>query len=334
MNPFISVIVPIYNVERYLRKCISSLLDQTYDNYELILVNDGSPDNCGAICDEFANNNEKIKVLHLENGGVCRARNKGMAIAKGEFFCFVDSDDWVEPYYLEDFANKVDADDTMVIQDACRDLDDENSQRNFFGFDDESFILKKEFSKMIKKKDIYTPGGYPWNKIFSKKIIQENKLQFDPEIKLGDDEKWNLEYYQYVKKVVYSSRPNYHYIYNPASISNQKRPFERELLRYAFRAKYANFVINHYDNKEENTHLLSKHLDEFFRINIFDRIYKGKLSKSERLYRLKEIYKLPKSYLTYLRSDLKFRNIDYQLLKSGALSALDIFKTMRLKLNK
>src|SRR5690606_30720604 len=90
MSPFISVIVPIYNVEKYLEKCIASLLEQTYAHYEIILVNDGSPDNCGKICDEFKLTSDKITVLHIPNGGVCNARNVGMSVAKGDYFCFVD----------------------------------------------------------------------------------------------------------------------------------------------------------------------------------------------------------------------------------------------------
>ncbi|MHA3047338.1 glycosyltransferase family 2 protein [Riemerella anatipestifer] len=333
MSYFISVIVPIYNVERYLSKCISSLINQTYDNYEIILVNDGSPDSCGEICDRFAKENDRIKVLHLENGGVCNARNQGMLLAKGDFFCFVDSDDWVEPHYIEDFAKGIEDEYTMVVQDACRDIDDD-SQRNFFGFDNDAFILKSDFAKMIDKNILYAPGGYPWNKLYSRKIIFDHQLKFDPEIKLGDDEKWNLEYFKYVKKVVFSKRPNYHYIYNPNSISNQKRPFERELLRYIFRVDYYNFVLNNYDKRNENLPILISFAEEFFRINIFDRIYKGKLNRKERLDRLREISKLPKNYLFFLQSKLRFRNLDYTLLKKGNILFMDLIKMVRLSLNR
>ena len=333
MKPFISVIVPIYNVERYLAKCISSLLNQTYDNYELILVNDGSPDNCGAICDEFKQKSDKIIVLHLENGGVCNARNQGMDIAKGDFYCFVDSDDWVEPTYIEDFVTRVEDDYTVVIQDTYRD-NDEHSERKFFGFEDESFVLSTDFAKMVKKNKFYFPGGYPWNKLFSAKIIKENQLRFDPAIRLGDDEKWNYEYFQFVKKFVFCSRPNYHYIYNPTSISNQARPFERELLRYQFRTKYFNFALENYDNKEEVKGIFIKEAEEFFRICIFDRIYKEKITRAERLERLKTIAALPKEDLYFLQSPIRMRNLDYILLKNGQVGMMDFFKTLRLKMNK
>ena len=97
----VSIIVPIYNVERYLEPCIESILSQTYENFELILVDDGSPDQCGIICDKYATQDSRIKVIHKENQGLGMARNTGLDYATGEFVCFVDSDDWLEPYAIE-----------------------------------------------------------------------------------------------------------------------------------------------------------------------------------------------------------------------------------------
>lgn len=97
----ISVIVPVYKVEPYLRKCLDSIVGQTYRNLEIILVDDGSPDNCGAICDEYAAGDERIKVIHKENGGVASARNAGLAVASGDYIGWVDSDDWIETDMLE-----------------------------------------------------------------------------------------------------------------------------------------------------------------------------------------------------------------------------------------
>ena len=102
VSPLISVIIPVYKVEPYLRKCVDSVLAQTYANLEIILVNDGSPDNCGKICDEYAERDERIKVIHKENGGQSDARNVALDVMKGEYVAFVDSDDWVLPGYVGD----------------------------------------------------------------------------------------------------------------------------------------------------------------------------------------------------------------------------------------
>ena len=112
-KPLISVIVPVYNVEQYLPKCIDSILAQTYENLEIILVEDGTKDSSGVICDEYAAKDARIRVIHKENGGLSSARNAGMEIARGEYFGFVDSDDWIEPEMYENLmalAQKYDAD--------------------------------------------------------------------------------------------------------------------------------------------------------------------------------------------------------------------------------
>ena len=100
-NLLISVIVPVYNTEKYLGRCVDSIINQTYTNLEIILVDDGSPDNSPAICDEYAKKDQRIKVIHKENGGLSSARNAGLDIAKGDFISFIDSDDWVEKDLFE-----------------------------------------------------------------------------------------------------------------------------------------------------------------------------------------------------------------------------------------
>ena len=97
MGELISVIVPIYNVEKYIKKCIDSIINQTYKNLEIILVNDGSPDECGKICDEYERIDSRIVVIHKENGGLSDARNAGLKVMHGKYVAFVDSDDWIEP---------------------------------------------------------------------------------------------------------------------------------------------------------------------------------------------------------------------------------------------
>ena len=105
--PTISVIVPVYKVEPYLRQCVDSILGQTFRDFELILVDDGSPDGCPAICDEYAEQDSRVKVIHKENGGLSSARNAGLDVAKGEYIAFVDSDDWIHPEMLDTMQNRI-----------------------------------------------------------------------------------------------------------------------------------------------------------------------------------------------------------------------------------
>ena len=101
--PKVSVIVPVYRAEKYIKECIESIINQTFEDFELLLVDDGSPDNSGAICDEYALKDSRIRVFHKENGGVSSARNEGIYKSNGEWLCFVDSDDIIEQTYLKDF---------------------------------------------------------------------------------------------------------------------------------------------------------------------------------------------------------------------------------------
>ena len=107
MNPLISVIVPIYNVEKYLARCVDSIVNQTYKNLEIILVDDGSPDRCPQMCDDYAEKDSRIKVVHKKNGGLSDARNAGMAVATGEYISFIDSDDWIETSMFELLINNI-----------------------------------------------------------------------------------------------------------------------------------------------------------------------------------------------------------------------------------
>ena len=109
-GPLISVVVPIYNVEQYLERCIDSILHQTYEHLEIILVDDGSPDNSGAICDSYLSLDQRIKVIHKRNGGLSDARNAGLEMASGEFIAFIDSDDTIMPEMIEKLYERIDTD--------------------------------------------------------------------------------------------------------------------------------------------------------------------------------------------------------------------------------
>ena len=132
MLPLISVIVPIYNVEKYLKKCVDSIIAQTYTNIEIILVDDGSPDNCGVICDEYEKKDNRIRVIHKKNGGLSDARNAGLDICRGEYISFIDSDDFVAPYFLEMLYNAITQNNTCIslITHAVNFLDNKKFENN------------------------------------------------------------------------------------------------------------------------------------------------------------------------------------------------------------
>ena len=114
MQKLISIIIPIYDVQCYLRKCIDSVINQTYKNLEIILVDDESPDNCGEICEEYAKKDNRIKVIHKKNGGLSSARNAGLDVCTGEYVSFIDSDDFVEETYIEELCNMIEKNEADI----------------------------------------------------------------------------------------------------------------------------------------------------------------------------------------------------------------------------
>lgn len=161
-----SVIVPIYKVEKYVRKCIESILSQTYEDYELILVDDGSPDNCPSICDEYAEKDRRIIVIHKSNGGLVSARNIGVQTASGDYICYVDGDDWIQNNFLETIYNRGISQDNpdMVVFGALRQY--ENHQVKIPAGAPEGLYIKERL-----KTDIYPYMIYDCRKPFCSGLV-------------------------------------------------------------------------------------------------------------------------------------------------------------------
>ena len=185
----ISVIVPVYNVEKYLGECIESILSQTYENFELILVDDGSPDNSGKICDEYAEKDNRIRVIHKENGGVSSARNTGLDNAKGEYITFVDSDDIIDKQYLELMYKRiveVDSDMCFCHFDRFDANEYEKHQEKIpkylaVDFNDKEFI---DFASAFfdLKNNVF---GSIWRTIYKSSSIE--KIRFNSKIRISED---------------------------------------------------------------------------------------------------------------------------------------------------
>lgn len=169
----ISVIVPVYNVEKYLEKCIDSIINQTYENLEIILVDDGSPDNCPVICDEYAKKDERIVVIHKENAGVSSARNFGLDIAKGEYISFVDSDDVLYHRFYEIMISNI-GDSEIAFCDYIR-FSDNCSFENI-----DTDLIKTELLKNKHVFDYPKLSFYPvWNKLIKSSVINEQRFDID-----------------------------------------------------------------------------------------------------------------------------------------------------------
>lgn len=208
MNALITVIVPVYNASKYIERCIKSLLSQSYQNIEIILVDDGSSDDSLLICERFANETPIVRVLHKDNGGASSARNYGLKNAKGDFITFCDIDDYVEDNWIESLAQLSGKADLGIVShylhegtSVCkRELPND-------------VFCKKEFSKKCFDLLKNTQLGYLWSMIFDAKKLES--IQFDETMTFQEDLDFILRYIERIDSIAMSSLCVYHYIYNP-----------------------------------------------------------------------------------------------------------------------
>lgn len=187
MMPKISVIVPVYRAEEFLTQCIESILAQTFTDFELILVDDGSPDHSGAICDNYAEKDPRVRVIHQQNSGVSTARNAALAIAQGTYIMFCDSDDWVEPEWCQRLYEAIQAPNVVMAVCGHREWDRDCVVRTI-GFEQSEEIIK--LSELFGKP---FPGA-PWDKIYIREQIEKHALRFPVDISYGEDFRFILEY--------------------------------------------------------------------------------------------------------------------------------------------
>ena len=217
----VSIIVPIYNIENYIRECLDSILAQTYPYFELILVDDGSPDSCGRICDDYAKGDNRIKVVHKVNGGISSARNAGLEVAKGEWIMHVDGDDWIEPDMIESLIEAAQITGAgMVIGD-------------FVKYGPSAGYNKLPTWSSDKKKSMTNYIAYvmttSWGSIAKRSLYADHSLKSPEDISYCEDFHLIVRLCHFAKKVVNVHRPFYHYRYRPTSImSNMSRKTEAD----------------------------------------------------------------------------------------------------------
>ena len=219
MNGLISVIVPVYNAGEYFDKCVNSIVNQTYKNLEIILVDDGSTDDSGVRCDKFAENDIRIKVIHKENGGAASARNAGLDAASGDYIGFVDADDWVDSDMYEIMLNEIieynaDAARCGIVR-MCADGKTES-----WGTDNFNIIITdgKQVLKDVAEGVGILPVS-PCNKLFRRDFIGD--IRFDTRFGFAEDTLFNFCVAENIKKMVYHDVNRYHYISNSDSVTHK-----------------------------------------------------------------------------------------------------------------
>lgn len=258
----VSVIVPVYNAEQYLKKCVNSIINQTYHNLEILLINDGSTDQSKSICEKYQRQDSRIKVISIENQGVSSARNLGIENASGYYITFADADDWLE---IEEIY-------TMIENMICYEVDLSicNHYWNYengrvFVNQSHSYLMNTiQFFKDVLDKNLF--HGFLWNKLFKMEIIKKNKIKFDTEISVFEDLKFVCDYAKYISSAYYDGRPFYHYLQRNSSALHLNKG-----KNYFSSITVCEYLIELYDGIcKENVYLAK---EKYIR-TVFDCLYK------------------------------------------------------------
>lgn len=313
----ISVIIPIYKVEKELNRCIDSIINQSYNDLEIILVNDGSPDNCPIICDNWAKKDQRIKVIHKDNGGLSDARNAGYKIASGEYISFVDSDDWIHKDFYKIMLETLLKNKSDIVECGVTKTSD-------FKVDDLSInaINSHDYNTENALKELINDGVFHqhvWNKLYKKEVIGDVLFEKG---KLNEDEFWTYQVFGKAHLISKIDNPLYYYYQRDMSIMGQNYSLRR---LDAVEAKYNRevYIEKHYPN-----------ILNYATVNLYETcIYQGQMSLK---YLSKEDLNQAKKKLTYYLKKIRHNKLDLSQLTSSRklwinLSRISFFGTCRLK---
>ena len=324
-----SVIIPVYNVEKYIDRCLKSIISQNYDDLEIIVVDNGSTDSSGSICDTYANEYSNISVYHIENHGVGSARNFGLSKARGEFIYFVDSDDYLVGNLFADFADKLVLDMDLAVFSYYNSFEEDLTEKQrtekslpFKGnYDKDGFI--KIFKELFLSDMLYTV----WNKIYRREFLLENNLSFE-QYELGEDVRFNLDVYRNVNKI-YLSQDSY-YVYVIGRNGSAMSGYNPKRLQYQLQE------LKLVDNLLEDWHLDNSNLDNNVKARILmSNIYnitKQKLPVNKKVKLVKEICK-KQDIADFIKNDSSVLNpLIKLLLKCRMYVVLIYLKKMQMVL--
>lgn len=239
--PYFSLILPVYNVEKYVKRCVNSLLRQEYTDHEIILVDDGSTDSSGSICDKLADKNNNIFAYHKENGGLSDARNYGMDRAKGNYILFIDSDDWVDEKLLISLHNHLNKSNVDILKFGFQKMQEGNYKNTFFSYFNIGVYDRRQIEETIlpytigpKRLFCYEQNACKsvWSHVYSLNFLRENNIRFVSEREiLNEDYLFNLHTLLYAKSLEVTHYILYYYDYREGSLSKRyiTNEFERKL---------------------------------------------------------------------------------------------------------
>lgn len=220
MKPTVSIIVPVYNAEHTIGRCLDSILNQDYTDFELLAVDDGSTDSSGAICDEYAARDSRVQVFHQENAGVSASRNLALDRARGTYLQFLDSDDWITPDATSSLVRAAESGQCdLVVSDFYRVVGERVSQKG--DIDEDGLMTREDYAAHMMENPADFYYGVLWNKLYRRAIVEAHHLRMNPEISWCEDFMFNLEYIRYAETFRAIQIPIYYYVKTKGSLASQ-----------------------------------------------------------------------------------------------------------------
>ena len=327
-NPKISVIVPVYNAEKYLKRCIESLLIQSFRDFEIILVNDGSTDSSKKICDNYSLQDSRIVVFTQKNSGASAARNVGISNSNGEYICFVDADDFVGTEYLSCMLELVDSQTDLVCQGmACL----KNGNESVIGFNEEEIFTIDQNCSFFDKYILFRYCG-SYCKLFKRSIIQNNNIRFSSKIICAEDFDFILNYLRCCKNIKVTPAANYYYEHHENSVSTRIYKFNEEYSGLCQLYKSTNDIVQLEENEsycKQKHHLITYYIQRVIFSN-----YKNCYSRKERIQNFKIIDNKFYAYFErYHIPETKFLSLVKYLFANKHYVILDLVTLLSTKIH-
>jgi glycosyltransferase EpsJ len=330
-DPKISIIVPVYEAEKSICKCIDSILNQTFNDFEVLLINDGSTDQSGDICDEYTKAHSNIHAFHQENGGPSAARNKGIDEAKGKYIVFIDSDDYVEKKFLESFFIKEKNPTNTLVQQGYVN-ENKYGEKEYRGWPSKIFH-QSQFSELFLNTKFIKRLQLICGKLYELKIIKEQHIKFHSDIKFGEDLIFLLDYLHYIDSFILINKSYYHYKYNGKSLSRSYQEYEQGIKRFELVKKRLDSLSEKFNLSQELQDYNDSYIGTYL-IRSLKGLYTEPNKKSFKE-RLQIIKMFENDFGYFIRNKFdpegKFNNIFLMLFKRRLFYLLDIFMYFGLK---
>lgn len=319
MSTLVSIIIPVYKAESSIARCLDSVIAQSFSDWECILVDDGSPDNSGKICDDYSTKDSRIRVIHQKNAGASAARNAGIDDAIGQYFCFIDADDYVNPEYISSMLDEMEDDIDLIFQGITH---INGNKTTTLGFNKKEAFILNSTCKFFDEYSLFRFCG-SYCKLFRRNIIEKFAIRYSTNIICAEDYDLVLRYLVHCNKIKVLPCCNYIYISNEGSVSTRIFSFEKE---YSGLCQIANSMTEF--AKKVNTEGLRKqqqYLVTYYTQRVLFANYRNNYDRSQRLSNFK---KINKNYLDYFakyhKPETKFLRVVKFLYSNRHFRILDL----------